>query len=143
MITLLNLEDDKVLRAIYLMGMEHHWQYEKIERTPLWNFIYGAYTGRYCDVDAGIQTLRETPLSLIEYEIKNSTRKKLVYDTEQEQWGEPPQLKAPLPADERRVGRDDSNHFRADSGNGSSSEDGSFWLLPYWFARYHKLISEA
>lgn len=143
MITLLNLEDDKVLRAIYLMGMEHHWQYEKIERTPLWNFIYGAYTGRYCDVDAGIQTLRETPLSLIEYEIKNSTRKKLVYDTEQEQWGEPPQLKVPLPADERRVGRDDSNLFRVDSGNGSSSEDGSFWLLPYWFARYHKLISEA
>ena len=56
--------------------------------------------------------------------------------------GEPAQLVAPLPADERRVGRDDSNHFRVDSGNGTSAEDGSFFLLPYWFARYSNLIEE-
>ena len=141
-ITLLNLEKDNTLRAIYLMGLEHHWQYEKIERTPLWNFIYGAYTGRYCDVEAAVQTLREIPLDLIDHETKNSTRKKLVYDTDQEPWGEPPQLKASLPADERRVGRPDNNHFCADSGNGTTSENPSFWLLPYWFARYHKLLKE-
>lgn len=141
-VTLLNLEKDETLRSIIFMGLEHHWQYEKIERTPLWNFIYGAFTGRYCDIDAGIQTLRETPLNLYEYQITNSTRKKLVWDTEQELWGEDPQLLAPLPADERRVGRDDSNFFRADYGNGSSSEDGSFYLLPYWFARYSNLIKE-
>ena len=142
MITLLNLEDDNALRAIYLMGLEHHWQYEKVERTPLWNFIYGVYTGRYCDVDAAVQTLREIPLDLIDHEIRNSTRKKLVYDTEQEPWGEPPQLKVPLPADERSAGRPDNNHFRADGGNGTTSENASFWLLPYWFARYYGLIKE-
>lgn len=142
-VTLLRLEKDETLRAIILMGMEHHWQYEKIERTPLWNFIYGAFSGRYCDVEAAVQTLRETPLSLIEYQIINSTRKKLVYNTEMAEWGEPAQLVAPLPADERRVGRDDSNHFRADSGDGTSAEDGSFFLLPYWFARYSNLIKEA
>ena len=141
-ITLLRLENDETLRAIIFMGLEHHWQYEKIERTPLWNFIYGAFTGRYCDVEAAVQTLREVPLSLIEYQITNSTRKKLVYDTEQAEFGEPAQLKEPLPSDERRVGRDDSNHFRTDSGDGSSAEDGSFFLLPYWFARYSKLIKE-
>jgi len=141
-ITLLRLEPDETLRAIVLMGMEHHWQYEKIERTPLWNFVYGAFTGRYCDIEAAVQTLREVPLSLIEYKITNSTRKKLVFDTEQEAFGEPPQLLAPLPADERRVGRDDSNHFRLDTGSGTSAEDGSFFLLPYWFARYYGLIRE-
>ncbi|HZK38957.1 MAG TPA: hypothetical protein VFD23_02245 [Clostridia bacterium] len=141
-IIILRLEKDETLRALILMGMEHHWQYERIERTPLWNFIYGAFTGRNCDIDAAVQTLRETPLSLIGYKITNSTRKKLVYDTEQEFWGEEPQLLAPLPADERRVGRDDSNFFRADSGNGTSSEDGTFYLLPYWFARYNNLIKE-
>lgn len=139
-LTLLRLEQDPTLRTIVFMGLEHHWQYEKIERTPLWNFIYSAFTGRYCDIDAGIQTLRETPLSLIEYKITNSTRKKLAYNTEIAEPGEPAQLAAPLPADERRVGRDDSNHFRVDSGNGTSAEDGSFFLLPYWFARYSNLI---
>ncbi len=142
-LTLLRLEEDETLRAIVFMGLEHHWQYEKIERTPLWNFIYGAFTGRYCDIDAAVQTLRETPLSLIEYKITNSTRKKLDYSTEFAEPGEPAQLAAPLPADERRVGRDDSNHFRVDSGDGTSAEDGSFFLLPYWFARYSKLIEEA
>ena len=141
-VTLLRLEKDETLRSIIFMGLEHHWQYEKIERTPLWNFVYGAFTGRYCDVEAAVQTLRETPLSLIEYETVNSTRKKLVYETEQFDMDEPPQLKAPLPADERRVGRDDSNHFKADAGNGTSAEDGSFYLLPYWFARYYNLIKE-
>ena len=141
-VTLLRLEKDETLRSIIFMGLEHHWQYEKIERTPLWNFVYGAFTGRYCDVEAAVQTLRETPLSLIEYETVNSTRKKLVYETEQFDMDESPQLKAPLPADERRVGRDDSNHFKADAGNGTSAEDGSFYLLPYWFARYYNLIKE-
>lgn len=142
-VVLLNQEKDETLRSIIFMGLEHHWQYERIERTPMWNFVYGAFTGRTCDIDAGVQTLRETPLSLMEYQIINSTRKKLVYDTEQAEWGEPAQLKAPLPADERRVGRDDSNFFREDYGNGNSAEDGSFYLMPYWFARYSKLLKES
>lgn len=142
MITLLNYESDKTVRALCFMGLERHWQYEKIERTQLWNFIYGAYTGRYCDVDAAVQTLKDIPLDLVDYEIINSTRKKLVYDTEQEQWGAPRQLKTPLPADERSVGRPDNNHFCVDSGKGTIAENASFWLLPYWFARYHKLIAE-
>ena len=142
-IILLRLETDETIRALILMGLEHIWRYEKVERTPMWNFIYGAFTGRYCDVEAAVQTLREIPMSLIDYPIKNSTRKKLVYDTEQEQWGEPLQLLEPLPADERGVGRDDSNPFRPDSGRGTSAEDGSLFLIPYWFARYYRLIGEA
>lgn len=141
-VTLLRLEQDEMMRSLVLMGMEHHWQYERIERTPLWNFIYGAFTDRNCDIDIAVQTLRETPLSLIDYKIINSTREKLLWSTEQEFWGEDAQLVAPLPADERRVGRDDSNFFRADYGNGSSSEDGTFFLLPYWFARYSNLLKE-
>ncbi len=140
--TLLRLEDDEEIRSLLLMGLEHHWQYERIERFPHWNFVYGAFTNRACDIDAAIQSLREIPLSLISYETVNSTRKGLVYDTEQLQWGEPAQLKNPLPYDERPINIDDSNPFRADGGRGLSADDGTFYLLPYWFARYYKLIEE-
>ena len=31
--------------------------------------------------------------------------------------------------------------FRVDGGNGGRGEDdGAFFLLPYWMARYHKLL---
>jgi hypothetical protein len=65
-----------------------------------------------------------------------------VYDTEQAFWGEEPQLKHPLPYDERPANKGDGNPFRADGGNGYSAESGVLYLLPYWFARYYKLIDE-
>ena len=140
--TLLRLEKNEGVRRLLLMGMTHHWNYEKIERTPLWNFMYGAYTGLYCDLEAAVQSMREMPLSLIRYKTVNSNRKGLVLDTEQEQWGEPPQLKEPLPYDERPLCKYDNNPFRIDGGDSASAEDGTMYLLPYWFARYHKLIKE-
>ena len=140
--TLLRLEDDPAIRRLALMGMTHHWNYEKIERTPLWNFMYGAHTGLYSDIEAAVQSMREMPLSLIRYKTINSNRKGLVMDDEQEQWGEPEQLKVPLPYDERPLCKYDANPFRYDDGDSASAEDGTMYLLPYWFARYHKLIVE-
>lgn len=140
--TLLRLEKNEEIRSLLMMGLEHHWQYERIERFSHWNFVYGAFTNRPCDIDLAVQSLREVPLSLICYEIINSTRKGLEYDTEQELWGEKPQLKHPLPYDERPANKGDGNPFRVDGGNGYFVESGVLYLLPYWFARYYKLIDE-
>lgn len=140
---LLSLEKNPDLRAIYQMGLANHWRYERIERTPLWSFIYGALTGNCCDLEAAVQAMREMPLSLIRYTVKNSTRKNLVWDTEQAAWGEPAQLLEPLPFDERPLCKWDSNPFRADGGDSTSAEDGTMFLLPYWYARYHGLLKEA
>lgn len=140
--TLLRLEDNPDIRRLILMGMEHHFEYEKIERTPLWNFMYAAFTGRDSCLGDAVQAMRELPLSLIKYETVNSNRRGLVYDDEQEYWGEPPQLKVPLPMDERPLRKYDSNPFEVDGGNSTSAEDGTMYLLPYWFARYYKLIKE-
>jgi len=142
LIPLLHLEKDEALRSVYMMGLASHWQYERIERCPLWNLMYGAVTGDPCDLEAAVQSLREIPLSLIRYNTINSTRKGLVYDKAQQLWGENPQLLEPLSAEERPLGKYDNNPFRPDGGNSVSGEDGSLYLLPYWYARYYKLIEE-
>ena len=72
----------------------------------------------------------------------NSSRKGLVYDTEQERWGEKPQLKEALDIDARVIHNYDSNPFKTDDGNGRNCCAPSAYLLPYWFARYYGIIEE-
>lgn len=141
--TLLHLETEQSLRDMYLMGLATHWQYEKIERTPLWNFMYGAMTGDYCDLEAAVQGMREIPLSLVRYIMTNGTRKNLVYDTAQALWGGKAQLLEPLSYEERPINKWDGHPFRADGGNSITAEDGTMFLLPYWYARFYGLIEEA
>lgn len=141
-VTLLRLEDNEALRSLYLCGMEDHWQYERVEKQPLFCFIHAAFTGRDADLSEGIQSLREIPLDLIHYSMENSKRKDIVYDTEQEEWHEEPQVKYPLPYDERNLNRPDGSVFRLDHKFRGNSQEGTLYLLPYWFARYYGLIEE-
>jgi len=141
--TLLRYEQNPDIRSLIYMGLEHHWSYERIERCPLWNLMYGALTGKTCDIDTAIQSLIELPLDLTHYTINNSRRKDLVWDTEQEAWAEEPQLLRPLPHDEKPITKYDANPFRPDAENeGKRVEDGTMFLLPYWLGRYEGLIEE-
>jgi len=63
---LLKYEDDPDLRAIYLLSIERSWQIERPERNPLFNFIYGAVTGKPCDVENSIRTLIEIPIDMVD-----------------------------------------------------------------------------
>ena len=140
--TLLRLEEDENIRAYLLMGLKHHWEYERIEHCAWYNFIYGAFTGEPCDIDTGIKQLQDTPLNYTSFKMYNSKRKNLVYDTEQEYWGEDPQLTVPLDIDERVPCNYDTNIFQPDCGNSESAPSPSSWLLPYWFGRLFGLIEE-
>lgn len=141
-LTLLRLEEDENLRSIYLCGLEDHWEYEKVEKQPMFCFIHAAMTGRDSDLAQGVQSLREIPLDLTHYTLENSKRKDIIYDTEQEEWHEPPQVKYPLPFDERNVSRPDSSVFVLDVAARNSIQDGTVFLLPYWIGRYYNLIKE-
>lgn len=170
-VPLLRYEKDSSLRAFYLMGLEHHWQYERVERAPLWNIIYGAMTGRVCDIEAAAESLALMPLDLIRWQTFNSHRQELEWDlTPEERFGEPRQLKKPLPYDEKPLNKYDGNPFRADTGChelahafceeaahkphaqpmlpgggndcGMAAEDGCVFLHPYWMARYFGLLRE-
>ena len=140
--TLLRLEENESLRALYLCGLEDHWQYERVERQPMFCFIHAAFTGRDDDLADGIRSLREMPYDLSFCKEENSRRRGLIYDTEQAEWSEPPQLLSPLPYDERNLHRPDGSSFRTDYGPTNHLQDPTIFLLPYWIGRYYGLLGE-
>ena len=138
--TLLRLEEDESLRALYLCGLEDHWQYERVERQPMFCFLHAAFTGRDDDLAEGVRSLREIPFDLSFCREEHSRRRGLVYDTEQAAWSEPPQLLTPLPYDERNLPRPDAGAFHIDWGRTNHVQDPTIFLLPYWIGRYYGLI---
>lgn len=140
--TILRLEENPAIRKYLLMGLKHHWEYERPEHCVLFNLVYGAFSDEACDLDVAAKTLREFPLDFVNRPLYNSSRKGLVFDTEQERWGGSPQLKEALDIDARIIHNYDSNPFSVDEGNGRSACCPSAYLLPYWFARYYGIIEE-
>ena len=141
--TLLRIEDDPAVRALILCGMEDHWQYERVDRQPMFCFIHALYTGRDADLVEGVQSLREMPLDMIHYAMENSKRKDLVYDDAQADWHEEAQVLSPLPYDERNVHRPDNGGFDLDAVNRNFAQEPTMFLLPYWLGRYYGLLREA
>lgn len=142
MATILRTEEDPSIRKYLLMGLKHHWDYERTEHRAWFNLIYGAFSDDVCDLDVSAKYLREFPIDFAERPIFNSSRKGLVYDTEQELWGERPQLKEALDIDARVIRTCDSNPFRTDDGREGNATSPATFLLPYWFGRYYGLIEE-
>ncbi len=141
-ITILRIEKDPAIRKYLLMGLKHHWEYEKPEHCAWFNIVYGAFTGEPCDLDASVKSLRDYPLDFTVRAIYNSSRKGLVYDTEQEHWGGDKQLKEALSIDERNIHNYDTNIFYVDHNETDGAACPTSYLLPYWFARYYGLIEE-
>lgn len=141
-ITILRTETDPAIRKYLLMGTKHHWEYERPERCAFYNLIYGAFSDDYCDLELAAASLRDYPMDFVRRPLYNSSRKGLVYDTEQEHWGYPTQLKEALDIDSRQITNYDSNPFRVDGGNGTNACSPTPFLLPYWFGRYYGLIEE-
>ena len=139
---LLRYEENPQIRQYLLAGMKHHWDYERIERCPMWNFVYAAMSNNLCcDIEEGVQSLREMPLDLICYKVINSGRKDLVFN--ENAIGDKPQLAEPLPFDERPIlGGYDKNPFLCDGGYGMRAQEPTIYLVPYWYARYYGIIEE-
>jgi hypothetical protein len=139
---LVKYEEDPDLRAIYLKSLQRSWEIDRPERNPLWNFIYGALTGKDCDANLAVQTLQEIPTDMIEWAVRNSHRKDLQRDPEFDRFRRPQSL-TPLRADERPIAKWNSNPFAFDGGgDGRGEDDGAYYLLPYWMGRYFRIIAE-
>lgn len=140
--TILRIEQNPAIRKYLLMGLKHHWEYERPEHCVLFNLVYGAFSDEACDLDIAAKVLREYPMDFVNRPLYNSSRRGLVFDTEQEKWGEAPQLKEALDIDSRILHNYDSNPFRVDEGRGTNACCPSAYLLPYWFGRYYGIIEE-
>jgi hypothetical protein len=138
---LLRHESDPGLLAIYRESLERSWQIERPERNPLWNAIYAAGTGaREWDRNESVRTLREIPMDTISWTVRNSNRRDVPVDPMADRFGRKQSLVV-LPYDELPMSKWNGNPYNLDGGNGGRSEDdGAYFLLPYWMARYHKLL---
>ncbi|MBP3330343.1 MAG: hypothetical protein J6L89_05865 [Clostridia bacterium] len=157
--------ENNAQKEIFKMGLTHHFDYEKVERSPFFNITYGALTNNNCDIENAAKSLSEMTMDLIRWPVFNSHRKDLVWDTEQEEMGIPAQLKYPLEYSARVLVNYDGNQFVCDSGaeefvdintkivNRTATLPGTFadgmrammpynFLLPYWMGRFHGLLGD-
>lgn len=132
---------DESLRAKFKQAILDHWEAERPEKEGAWN-IFTALTGtKTFDLNEAAWYLREYPLDLIDWEIRNSHRNdiELIPANFRNQT-----TKEVLSPAERPIQRHNSNAFTLDRtrGNGTSEHSaGDIWILPYWMGRYLGVIS--
>jgi hypothetical protein len=114
----------------------------RAEHASLYNFGYGALTGNPCDVESGIENLRDWPWDLVEWTVRNSHRADVTIKQHQGGGGRNKQeIDRVLPASERPVDRWNTDTWNPDGGsNGAAEQCGSAWLLAYWMGVYHGYI---
>jgi hypothetical protein len=138
---LFRYERSESLLAVYRDAIGQWWRNARREKNPLWTFIYiTANTRENVDVEGAVRTLHRIPLDLIAWGVKNSHRKDIEIDSFFDRFRQPQSVTLLSPA-ERPVIKWNGNPFRIDSGGrGGSEDDGAFYLLPYWMAKYHKIL---
>ena len=140
---LLRYETDLALLEVYKQSLERSWQIERPERNPLWDVIYAAGSGAAeHDRDASVRTLREIPMDLVDWTVRNSHRRDVPIDLLSDRFKRRQALIV-LPYDELPMSKWNGNPYSLDGGKGGRGEDdGAYFLLPYWMGRYHKVLPE-
>jgi hypothetical protein len=156
---LIRYETDPKLLSMFYHAIWSHWQHEKIERNPFFNFIYAACClGKsrrdqwgvtdlsppvHCFMDA-VDTLRRFPLDLVEWPMSNACRTDLL--PFRDAAGRPAGTGAridghPFPVDERHELYWDMNPWALTSENsGLRLREGTPYLLAYHMGRAHGFI---
>lgn len=125
------------LREKFGEAIKEYWEIESPEKNPVWNLITLGTEGS-CDKPAVSWYLREYPMDLIDWNIKNSIRKDLTYLKPNFRHQYTTEVISPA---ERPIHRYNANEFRLDGGDGGRTElSGAEYLLPYWMARYLKVL---
>ncbi|MDR1880108.1 MAG: hypothetical protein LBQ78_04180 [Tannerellaceae bacterium] len=132
---------DEALKKEYAAMIADHWEIERPEQNALWNLLtYG--TAGDIDLEPTIRYLREFPVDRRRYTVRNSHRKDLAFLPEDVHTNFRAQTTTELiPKGERPMNRHNANEFAIDGGRGGETcLAGDEYLLPYWLARYLKVI---
>lgn len=130
---------NKDLQKQYGKAIHEFWQIELPEKHPAWNLITYGTEGSF-DKESTLWYLREFPRDQIRWNFKNSIRKDLDFlePNFRQQF-----TKEVLSPRERMAHRYNANEFLLDGGSGGARElSGAEYLLPYWMARYLKVIEQ-
>jgi hypothetical protein len=128
------------LKEKFREAIRDHWDIERPERNALWNFTYAMTGAKDFDLDQSIGFLKNYPLDLRSWTIKNSQRKDIELIPANFRGQTTKEL---LPLAEIPLYRHNGQIFALDSnGDGKSLiSAGDVWLLPYWMGRYLGVIS--
>ena len=130
--------DDK-LKQQYAQTINDYWQIELPEKHPAWNLITLGTGGKF-DKESTLWYLREYPMDLIRWNVKNSHRKDLEFIEPGFRMQFTKEVLSPA---ERALERYNSNEFQLDGGEAGRTElTGAEYLFPYWLARYLNVLSE-
>lgn len=130
---------DDTLRAKYLASVVDHWEAERGERYPFWNFVAGGCGLKQCAPAEAVWTLRGCPLDTIAWTIRNSVRNDLTRLPKNFRGQESVEL---LPPGERQYVRCNTQPFILDGGDDGHVEfAGDEFLMGYWMGRFIGAIS--
>jgi hypothetical protein len=133
---------DESLRKRYGAAIKDHWDLERAEQFPMWNFIYsGCGGGSACDPGETVWTLHCYPLDTVTWRIENSHRKDLTHLPTNFMRRE---MQERIPPGEHQITRCNTQPFILDGGDGGHIEfPGDEFLVGYWLGRYLELIAPA
>lgn len=119
-------------------AVKSHWEIERSEKNPLWNYLFALTGGKNIDSDASAWWLREFPMDLIDWKIDNSHRKDLTMIE--------PNFRSQtytevLPGDERVLHKHNGAYRNNGGSDGRREYAPYIYLLPYWAGRYVEAIS--
>ncbi|MFM7100567.1 MAG: hypothetical protein ACKO3N_05305, partial [Verrucomicrobiota bacterium] len=121
------------LRAKYRAAVADHWEFEKLERYPIWNFIHAACGGKDFDPAGALWTLRGVPLDATAWRVNNSHRGDLTRLPANFMGRELQEL---LPPGERLMARINTQPFILDHGDDTTEFPGDEFLTGYWLGRF-------
>lgn len=125
------------LRNQYMESVRSHWEVERSEKNPLWNFMYALAGGPDYDLDASVWWLKEFPLDLVSWNIENRHRRDLTPVAPNFRGQEYSEI---LPMDERPMHLHNGAYRNNGGSNGSREYPPYIYLLPYWLGRYVEAI---
>ena len=128
------------LKQEYFLTAQSHWEVERSEKNPLWNYLYALIGGEDYDLEESAWWLREFPMDLVSWRVDNSQRQDL---TRIEPNFRKQEYTKVLPRDERPMHLH-NNAYRNNGGSQGTREYPPYiYLLPYWAGRYVEAIGPA
>jgi len=124
----------------YQKSLGRTWSVSQSDKMPAWNIIASIVLKKDCDLQIALEQLQQYPVDLIDWSMYNSHRWDLQEDPIVGRGGDR-QATRPIPIPESGISRWNTNPRKFDTGrNGTREETGTYFLLPYWMARYHGLF---
>ncbi len=121
------------LKEKFFAAAKSHWELERSEKNPLWNYLYALSGGEDYDVEESIWWLKEFPMDLISWKVENAHRKDL---TRIEPNFRRQEYTEVLPRDERPMHLHNNAYRNTLGGNGNTEYPPYIFLMPYWAGRY-------